>query len=417
VTGTLSYFREAMREEMCSEDQLCLLLFRWAPSPEAGTRALELLASPLRWPLLVERARTHEVSPLLYRNLKTLGFPGVPESVRAELEDAFGNNAIRNVLLAKELARVLALLGDGGVPVMPLKGPALAESLYGDPALRVCGDLDILVPPKYAREAFRLLLTSGYKSGFPQPALLDLVARYGKDIALVREDGRCMYPLQLHCGLIWGGPVERSLLEEIWSEAGRKTFYGAPAYALSVEWEFLYLAVHAARHGLVPLKWLVDLDRLCCGGTMDWASVKEKARRLGWWEAVQSSLSACASLLETPVHPLFAATDGRAPLRFHAARPSALQILKEVLFSVRLLKPVSQKLRFLALRLFIPTPADCRFLPLPSSLFFLYGPLRPLRMTCTVAWWLVQAGMEKVRRALRYRWGTESSHEVRPIPR
>src|SRR5207302_4499602 len=100
--------------------------------------------------------------------------------------------------------------------------------------------------------------------------------------------------------------------------------------------------------------------------------------------------------------------DSRPPRRtltelFHLPRPSALQIPSEVIFGARLLKSRSQKLRFLAARLFIPTSADCRLLPLPSSLFSLYYPLRPVRVACTVTWWLVQAGWGGLRRTLRRR--------------
>jgi hypothetical protein len=272
--------------------------------------------------------------------------------------------------------------------------------------------MDILVPPKYFIEAFRLIVSSGYQSRFTPPPLVELTARYGKDCALVREDRACVYPLQLHCGLVWGGPVERGLLGQIWSEAVRKTFHGVPAFALSADWEFLYLAVHAARHGLTPLKWLVDLDRLCFSGTVDWEKVKEKASRLGWEAPVQSSLAGCAAFLDTPVPPLFPGplfpgvlfsgplvpgNDSRPARRtltekFHVPRPSALQIPREVVFAARLLRSRSQKLRFLLARLFVPTSADCRFFPLPASLFFLYYPLRPLRVVCTLAAWLVQAG-------------------------
>src|SRR5205823_10381808 len=83
--------------------------------------------------------------------------------------------------------------------------------------------------------------------------------------------------------------------------------------------------------------------------------------------------------------PLSPGNDSRPPRRtltekFHAPRPSALQVPSEVIFGARLLKSRSQKLRFLAARLFIPTSADCRFLSLPFSLFFLYYALRPLRV-------------------------------------
>ena len=137
---------------------------------------------------------------------------------------------------------------------------------------------------------------------------------------LMREDARSVYPLQVHCGLIWGGPAERRLLAEIWSDAAPQPFHAAPAYALSPEWEFLYLAVHAARHGLFPFKWLVDLDWLLVRGALDWKKVQEKARRLGWERAVQSCLAACAALLETPVPEPFA--ERCLPRRRESALPA-----------------------------------------------------------------------------------------------
>jgi hypothetical protein len=388
-----------MRVDVSPEDELCLLLARAQLSPEAQERALNLLASPLEWPRLFERARTYEVFPLLYAGLRTLGFPGVPDPVRQEWKRAFQFNAIRNELLARESARILRLLGDAGIPVMPLKGIALAESLYGDAALRACADIDVLVAPRYAIEAFHLVVSSGYQPEFTEPRLLDLMVRYGKDLMMMtRQDSAGAYTLELHCGLVWGGPLECELLREIWSDAGRKTFYGVPAFTLSPEWEFLYLAVHAARHGGPSLKWFVDLDRLGCQGTIDWKKLNEKARWLGWEPAVRSSLAVCASLFETPLDPALGSTP--LPRRSGAPRPSDVPSASEILFSLRLLKTPGRRLRYLAIHLFIPTLADCEFLPLPASLFFLYYALRPFRVACNTAWWFVQAAWKRVRRAL-----------------
>jgi len=55
---------------------------------------------------------------------------------------------------------------------------------------------------------------------------------------------------------------------------------------MSPEWELLYLAVHAARHGGKMLKWFVDLDQLCRLGGIDWGKVKVKAKCLGWEDIV-----------------------------------------------------------------------------------------------------------------------------------
>jgi hypothetical protein len=282
---------------------------------------------------------------------------------------------------------------------MPLKGIALGESLYGDPALRVCADIDVLVPNKKVAEAFHLLLSSGYYAEFTQPRLLDLARRYGKHCTLMRQDCMCTYYLELHFGLLWGGQLERDLLEEIWSDAGRKSFCGVPAFTLSAEWEFLYLAVHAAQHGWLSLRWYVDLDRLCCRGAIDWNKVNEKAKWLGWEGAVRSTLAACASLFETPLDPAFGPTP--PPRRSRVPLPSNLQVPRENLFLLRLLKTPARKLRYLAIRLLVPTPAECRLLPLPASLFFLYYILRPLRLAYNTARWFLQAGMEIVGRMLR----------------
>jgi hypothetical protein len=386
---------------MSPEDELCLLLARAQLSPEARERTLSLLACPLQWPLLLERARIFEVFPLLYAGLRTLDFSGVPDPVRSEWTTIFRFNAIRNEILAIDLARILRMLADAGVPVIPLKGIGLAKSLYGDAALRACADLDILIPSKNLAEAFHLLLSSGYEPEFTQPRLLHLVARYGRGCTMMTpQNHMCSYALELHCGLVWGGPLERELLEEIWSDAARKTFYGVPTFALSAEWEFLYLAVHASRHGGPSLKWLIDLDRLCSRGAIDWKKVSEKAKWLGWEEAVRSCLAACAALFDTPINPAFGL---KTPRGSGAPRAVGFPSVSEILFSLRLLKTPARRLHYLAIHLFIPTLAECEFLPLPDSLFFLYYALRPFRIACQTAWWFGEAGIKSLWRALRRR--------------
>jgi hypothetical protein len=138
----------AMTPVLTPEDELCLLLARGQLNPEERTRILQFLAIPLQWPLLLERANSRQVYPLLYRNLRDLGFSGVPDAVQAELKGLYLANALRNQLLVEELARLLSLLGEAGIRVAPLKGVALAQSLYGDVAARVWLDVDILVPPQ-----------------------------------------------------------------------------------------------------------------------------------------------------------------------------------------------------------------------------------------------------------------------------
>src|SRR5208283_2743336 len=114
-----------------------------------------------------------------------------------------------------------------------------------------------------------IIVAAGYKPEFTGEHLLDLEVRYGRDCSMSRQAGASTFAIDLHWGLAWGGPFERGLLEQLWAEASPATFRGVPAFALSAEWDFLYLALHAARHGWLSLKWYADLDRLCRRGMVD----------------------------------------------------------------------------------------------------------------------------------------------------
>jgi len=102
------------------------------------------------------------------------------------------------------LAQILRLLSNAKISAMPLKGIPLAESLYGDAALRVSDDIDLLVPLDSAIEAFHILVSSGYQLEFTsQPRLLELNVRYGKDCLLIRKEPAYTVGLELHS--VWCG--------------------------------------------------------------------------------------------------------------------------------------------------------------------------------------------------------------------
>jgi len=384
------------------EVELCLLLSRAQLSPQARERALGLLHSPLSWEILFERATGFGLFPLLYTGLEALGFQAVPDAVRADWARAFRIHAIRTELTAGELTRILRSLSDAGIPVVPLKGVALAESLYGDPALRVSDDIDVMVPASRAIEAFHVLVASGYQSDFTgRPNLLQLNMRYSRDCLLIRPGPPYIAALELHSGLVWGGPLERGLLEQVWADARPMTFRGAPAFAMSTEWELLYLAISALRHAGASLKWYADIDRLCSRRPVDWKKVSERARSLGWEAPVRASLQLCSSFFETPLDPVFASAPQAALSR--VPPPSDVLSPSDNLFLLSLLDTPARKLRYLAIRLFIPTLADCESLSLPESLFFVYYPLRPLRVAAKVTGWYLEAGVRKLFRLFRRR--------------
>jgi hypothetical protein len=101
-----------------TEQRLCLLLARGELSSVAREPAREFLALRFQWPLLRQFAYSQQALPLCIRTWAIWAFPEFPNSVATELRRAFGSNALRNSLLAKELARLLVVLDEAGIPAI-----------------------------------------------------------------------------------------------------------------------------------------------------------------------------------------------------------------------------------------------------------------------------------------------------------
>ncbi|MDO4264635.1 MAG: nucleotidyltransferase family protein, partial [Deinococcus sp.] len=72
----------------------------------------------------------------------------------------------RHALIRRELRALLELWQNAGVPVMLLKGFALAEFEYGTPGERFYGDVDLLLPndPDLISRAVHLAIAQGWRS-------------------------------------------------------------------------------------------------------------------------------------------------------------------------------------------------------------------------------------------------------------
>ena len=388
---TFGYLCEVMTEDisprLTREDRFCLLLSRGQLTPDEQACAREFLSGPVQWSLLLDRAYAHQVYPLVYRNLLQLGFPAVPGVVQTELKGAYLANALHNQLLTEELARLLHLLSDASVPAIPLKGVPLAESFYRDPAARVCADIDLLVPPAHLHRAIGVILSAGYPDVFHDAFFRRLALRHGRHYEFQRDhEGSTL--VELHWRLAQHSSRNDDAVTDLWSEARPTHLCGAPAYAFSPEWDFLYLSVHAADHRWQNLKWLVDIHQLCRCRPPDWHRVTEKAKQFELDLVVRQTLAACSLLLGTPLPGGYAAVSLPAKLHLFPLTPAPAGAAERAFFSLTLLRRPWDKLRCAVNIVFVPKPADGNFVRLPAALSFLYYPLRALRLIAKRVWWL-----------------------------
>lgn len=149
---------------LTAEASLLLQVARLRREPAAGEQIGALVRSGLDWQLLQHLASRHRLESRLYAALDSHAAAGVPRPVFLEMWRRHELNARRNARLATEMLRVVRRIENAGVPVLPYKGPVLAEQLYGDVALREFEDLDLLVPVSEAGKVVALLQADRYES-------------------------------------------------------------------------------------------------------------------------------------------------------------------------------------------------------------------------------------------------------------
>ena len=128
--------------------------------------------------------------------------------------------------------------------VVPLKGPFLAERLYGATELRVSHDLDLLVSRSDLERAEALLTAAGFTPGSPD----DYHRQWYRKTTTVELHHDVDNPLAFDFH------VEGALRQSLKSE-----FQGQRCGQLAPADELLFLCLHGARHRFERLSLVLDL--------------------------------------------------------------------------------------------------------------------------------------------------------------
>lgn len=274
---------------------------RWEPG--ALDEATALAAQhPLNWETVESLATRRNVAPLLYEIIR--GAHLLPHSIEAQLRLAYYQNARRNVLLFRELETVLKALGAAQLPVIVLKGAALAHTVYKNPAVRPMCDLDLLVKKADMPAALRCCEALGYQAGDKEAHPGDTLA-YENEL-LLRKPGALEAVLELHWSL-FDSPYYQSRLPMnwFWETTQPITFENLSTQTLGVEAQVLHLCGHLALHhgpgGLANWLWLYDIAALITNKQqLNWDLLLSRAQTLNLVLSLQYVLEAIADLLNPP---------------------------------------------------------------------------------------------------------------------
>lgn len=288
------------------------------------------------WGQTLRIADWHRLSPSLFSHLEPRG--DAPAAVHSALEKAYLASSARSLFLLKSRREIVDALDAAGVPALLLKGSALVETAYPDPALREMLDLDILVPTGQLAAASASLADLGYR---PEPAAngsdqgsVQLATDQHHGPALVGSER--LLAVELHQHLTIAGEGRRFDIEDMWRRASPA---GSGAHLLPASDDLLlHVCLHFTRnriggsyrnrHTGGALAQISDVARIV-EGPVDWERLSASARSYGLGPRVFLALFA-ARELGVAIPP--AVIDGLRPAGFDqrvGRRLVALRVLRD----------------------------------------------------------------------------------------
>jgi hypothetical protein len=355
---------------------------------ETRERIQALVQSALRWDVVLDLADRHGVQPLLYKALANFK-EAIPSEPFLILAQRYQTNIHKALMLSRELIRVADELSALGIEVMPYKGLALAEAIYGDIGLRQSGDIDLFI---HAADLARVRDALGHLGFTPH-----LQWSEAEQKSYLKSGYECAFD----------GTAGRNLLEVQWAIQPR--FYavdfdmegafrrgvvipvaGHPMKTPSAEDLFIILSLHAAKHVWERLIWLCDLARLIERSTLDWEQIGSHAKRLGILRILRVGLLLANRLLGTLIAPSVETQIPEDKGSELVAAEIEASFFKDNGFDVesasyfrlmlRLRERRRDQMRFLTRLIFTPGPGEWAVVRLPEPLFPLYRLVRVTRL-------------------------------------
>jgi hypothetical protein len=227
------------------------------------------------WRTLTQAAARHGVAPLLWHHAQQGTWAAqMPAAARQDLRRAYYTTTAQNTMLYHELGRILAALE--GIPVVVLKGAALAATLYPQIGLRPMGDIDVLVGVDHIETATQRVTTAGYR----------LAVAPHDNAEFEHENGQTK--LEISWIINYGQTQMRPALTRwFWDNTAEQTITlpdgtTSTFLYLNATAHLLYAALHLHKHlydGAARLLWWYDMHALLAQQqhSIDWEMLQQIA--------------------------------------------------------------------------------------------------------------------------------------------
>ena len=375
--------------EISDEKELLLACLR-APSPaDSDARIAELLTHSIDWSVLIEDARNHAVTPLVYSRLAALE-AAVPAAAFGTLAESYRANSVRNIFLAAELARILEAFTAAEIEAIPYKGPMIAAQAYRDLTLREFEDVDIIIPQRRIAAAHIVMRELGFSPRYPW---LHEAAGSRSFVPgeYAYQDAACRAFVEVHTERTLRHFLHPPDLDAYFRRSVAVNVGGRELRTFAPEDQLIFLAVHGAKDFWERLVWIADVAALLrATPELDWHTLAFRAGNAGIERMLYVGMALAASLLHAPLAASMVngirgdwrarALAERLERRIVAPAPPPLGAAARIGLRYQMISGPASAARY-ALRLaFVPSEVDYEAAKLPRVLRIFRGVLRPFRV-------------------------------------
>jgi len=254
----------------------------WPTEPQQLLLQAALLDAPIatrawtKWQEMVQidaiDAASWRLIPLAYVNLKRLG---VEDPLLLQAKEIRLYHWRCNQRLFQQSSIFLDQLQQLKIPVVVLKGVALAHLYYPDTGARPMADLDLLVPAENFLALGTHLTENGWKATLKDLASFktDELPSFG----LMRADG---FSVDIHCHVLHANCAQGAD-EGFWLHAQPWTFRQRAALTLAPEDQLLHVISHGIQWcDVPPFRWIADAWWILARSrdTFNWERLLKQAR-------------------------------------------------------------------------------------------------------------------------------------------
>ena len=244
------------------------------PNSSDESKALVGLFPRIKDPVgFIDLAFQEGVANLYYKNLKSLDLLDTLSTPQhRKLKTNYYHTASSNLKRIHDLKSILHHSDRIGIPVVLLQGIVLLQTVYDDIGLRPMSDIDLWILERHYPAFKKQLIARKYR----QDPLYPGTFRRGETT------------FDIHTHVLWADRIRtRKFLmtrgqEAIYETTEPLRFEGEKALVLNRYDQVLYLSLHALKHNVSRILWLVDIKNMVAGWQrVHWRNLWKRAVYLG----------------------------------------------------------------------------------------------------------------------------------------